>query len=107
MSPPDRKVVHDTVNEIDGRPHDLGGRGPAPPGRDHPRRLIRLAADRARGGPGLHQPRLPSSSAPAGLAFSGPGRSAVHVEHAEAFLAALEGSTGRWSTSAAAAVCRG
>ena len=33
MSPPDRKVVHDTVAELDGRRHELRGRGaPAPCG---------------------------------------------------------------------------
>ena len=37
MSPPDRKVVHDTVNEIDGRHHGVRGRGRPPSGRHPPR----------------------------------------------------------------------
>ena len=38
MSPPDRKVVHDAVNEIDGRGHPIGGRGAPPVRGDLPHR---------------------------------------------------------------------
>ena len=61
MSPPDRKVVHDTVNEIDGVQHDLRGRGQPSPGRD-PARVTARSRRRpgpARAGPepGLPRPR--------------------------------------------------
>ena len=93
MNAADRKVVHDTVNEIDGVSHRLRGRGSAAPGRDPPRGLITLHPE----GP---DERISSAPASADeplvrvlersreLGFLGPGPVEPHIEHARRFAVA-------------------
>ena len=67
MSPPDRKVVHDTVAELDGVETTLGGRGAPPAGRDQAR-----VSGRPRSRPTRTRSST-SSNGPATAGYLGPG----------------------------------
>ena len=91
MSPPDRKVVHDTVNDIDGVTT-------VSEGEDHRRRVVilpRVSDDRR----GLAPPAPAAASAQLerarSLGFLGPGPVEDHLVHAAGFVAALAEVTGR------------
>ena len=72
MNPPDRKVVHDTVAEIDGVDDELRGRG-APPPRGDPARVRAWMRTEA---------LLEILTEAQALGFLGPGDPASHIEHA-------------------------
>ena len=89
MNAADRKVVHDTVNDIAGRAHRVPGRGASPLGRPAAGDLILLTR---------------RSNALGTLGFLGPGPVERHVEHAEVFVAAVDEAAGAQPSTSAAAV---
>ena len=132
MAPPDRKVVHDTVNDIAGVHTVSEGEDDPASGRHHPRLScahapgvaslrVPSACLSATGGAGSprgdwlrpvatdlrRHPGCSSSSSGPALGFLGPGPVEPHIDHAAVFLARCEESRARWWTSAAAAASPG